>query len=424
MTACSGGSTASYAIVPGASSHNVATQNPRRPRIRPGSYAVIHAFSGGQDGASPHAGLTIDGRGNLYGTTEDGGLGYGTAFKMTPVGSGWIVSSLHEFTNNSDGAYPFSRVVAGTDGNLYGTNEDGGQYGGGVVYKLTIPVRVCTGASCPWTLTVLHPFNLGADGHSPLGDITFDAAGNMYGTASSGGAYQMGTVWELSRQGIFSVLYAFGTTGMQDGALPEAGVVLGSDGALYGTTDIGGAYGAGSVFKLTQSGSGWTETRLHDFQDGSDGGYPFAGLIFDASGNLYGSTLSSSSGGGGTIYKLAASQGGWTFSVLHSFSAGYGGPKNATLVMDPGGDLYGTTYGDGLNYLGSVFEVTPQGQYTDLYDFSNGDAGNYPLSTITFGTAGGESALFGTTSEGGSGGAGVVFEISSLSDRNRRSRHH
>ena len=135
-------------------------------------------------------------------------------------------------------------------------------------------------------------------------------------------------------------------------------------------------------------------------------------------------TQFTSSGGGGTIYKLTPSQGSWTFSVLHSFSAGYGGPKNAALVMDPSGDLYGTTYGDGLNYLGSVFEVTAQGQYTDLYDFSNGNDGNYPLTTITLGTAGGASALFGTTSEGGASGDGVVFEISSLSDLNRRSRRH
>lgn len=424
LSACSGASTSSNSLVPSASLPAAATQNaPRQdthaagqplPRRTFSVFSVIHAFSGGTDGANPSAGLTIDGAGNLYGTTSLGGSDRdGGVFRLKPLGSGWVLSSLHTFTGGADGASPMSRVIFGPDGALYGTNLGTGPEGG-VVYKLTVPANPCVAASCPWHLTVLHQFVPASDGGSPEGDVTFDSAGNLYGTADAGGPYNMGTVWEVTPSGTFSVLYTFGSSGMQDASGPWGGVDVGPDGNLYGTTTGGGAFGFGSVFKLTRSGSGWSESRIYDFQAGSQGEYPHSGIAFDASGNLYGSTESGGGSGGGTLFKLTPAQGGWTFSILQSLS-GRDGPDHATLTADSSGDLFGTTLLDGANSAGNVFILTAQGTYTDLHDFTGND-GSGPTSTITVTP----NHIYGTTSAGGSSGQGVVFEITSSAQRSRR----
>ena len=213
------------------------------------TFTVIHKFTG-SDGANPYAGLTIDRGGNLYGTTQYGGHlsstcpgGCGTIFRMAQRGSGWLLSDLYEFTAGPEG-YPQARVVFGPDGTLYGTASGFGGYGDngpGAVFNLRPPATVCKSVSCPWTETVLFQFVYGGTGFFPLGDLTFDAAGNIYGTTQYGGLTQ----------------YCSGG-------------------------------GCGVAYELTQSGGVWTESILHAFTSGADGAYPNSGVIFDQAGNLYG----------------------------------------------------------------------------------------------------------------------------------------
>ncbi len=388
------------------------------------TYNVIHNFTGGGDGADPRAGLTKDAAGNFYGTTRDGGrYGLGTVFKLALKGSNWILTPLYSFAGGDDGANPDARVVFGPDGNLYGTTNFGGggacsEHGGqgcGTVFKLTVPATACKSAICSWTETVIYRFMGGSDGEAPgYADLIFDPAGNLYGTTSFGGGGGMdcsgtncGTVYELTPSGggwTESIIYRFNP--LPDGYAPDSGVTLDSAGNLYGTTYYGGTYGPGVVYELSPSGSGWTEKLLHEFgRTGDDGGNPVAGLIFDASGNLYGATSGGGSGGGGTVFELTPSGGNWTFSVLS------GAGSVASLIMDAAGNLYGTTFTVGAYGYGSVFKLTPSGggwTYTDLYDFTGGNDGANPESTPVFDVSGN---LYGTTRSGGTYGNGVVFEI-------------
>lgn len=387
------------------------------------TYTVVHNFTGGQDGASPRAGLTPDAAGNLYGTTYSGGSGYGTAYELTHNGSGWSFNLLYSFGGGNDGAGPFARVNIGPNGGLYGTTRSGGggtgcnryDYDGcGTVFSLQPPPNAYPPAS--WTDTVLYRFSGGSDGaHPAAGDLIFDQAGSIYGDTYQGGSSGCGAVFKLTRSGSSwteGVLYAF--TGGIDGCFAHA-VTFDQLGNLYGTGWIGGTHSLGTVFELTPSGPPWTENTLYSFQGGTDGQVPVAGVIFDGSGNMYGSTSQAGQGGGGTVFELTPSGGGWTFSTLHGFS-GSNGPE-ATLVMDRGGSLYGTTNGDGLYGYGSAFKLTPSGggtwTYTSLHDFTGGSDGANPFSNLVFDASGN---LYGTASAGGtgsacSGGCGVVFEI-------------
>jgi uncharacterized repeat protein (TIGR03803 family) len=389
------------------------------------TFQVIHTFTGGGDGSTPTAGVTIDGAGNLYGTAFYGGTGYGTVYKLKHLGSGWALNPLYSFTDANDGAYPYARVVFGPSGVLYGTASGGGQYGGGVVFKLgpSPTATACKTALCPWTETVLYAFPGGADGSFPyFGDVIFDQADNMYGTAAGGG--RGGVAYELTPPGSWgteSVLHTF--TGDPDGLFPDHGVILDTAGNLYGTTYEGGASGAGSVYQLVPAMGGWTENILYSFEDGNDGGYPIANPIFGRSGiNLYGTATNAGMGGGGTVYELSPSGSGWTFNPLYSFTGsgggcstpGYSGPGPGpwgALAMDEAGSLYGTTCSDGAYGYGNVFELTPSHDgwtYTDLHDFTGGSDGGNPISNVSFDLSGN---LYGTASTGGSHGVGVVWEI-------------
>jgi len=382
------------------------------------TFKVIHSFTGlNGDGANPYAGLTMDKAGNFYGTTSlGGGTGNGTVFKAAKKGAGWIVTPLYTFQGPPDGASPEARVIFGPDGSLYGTTYFGGTCGQcGTVFSLKPFPTACVTALCGWQETVLYNFTGGSDGMNPaLGDLIFDQAGNLYGTTTGGGAYGYGTVFELVRsQGGWteSVLYSF--TGRSDGSQPFAGVIFDKAGNLYGTTAYGGDYTWGTVYELTPSGSGWTVNVLHAFQGGSDGANPFGGLIFDQSGNLYGSNWYAGQYEGGTVFKLTPSNGSWTYSVLYSFDGigPYGSVAN--LVMDGAGNLYGTTLNDGHGKYGegNVFEMTPSGgswTYTSLYDFTGLNDGAEPICNVTFDAKGN---LYGTTYYGGADGYGVVWEI-------------
>jgi uncharacterized repeat protein (TIGR03803 family) len=396
------------------------------------TYRVIYNFTGGQDGADPRAGLTIDRAGNLYGTaygTAYLGAGAGTVYQLKRNGSSWTFNSLYSFTGGSDGGNPLARVILGPYGALYGTTPFGGNpschdpLGCGTVFKLRPSPTACKTLPCPWTETVLHTFLGSDDGSTPgFGDLLFDQTGNIYGTTSGGGAYGGGTVYELTPSGggwTESVLYSFG--GGSDGNTPWGGVILDNAGNLYGTTGAGGLSNAGTVFQLVHS-MRWTENILRSFAYGSDGGdHPFAGLIIDQSGNLYGATQEGGSGSGGTVFELSPSGGGWTFSLLYSIRGGgiNCGPSGS-LVMDGAGNLYGTTVCDGRYGYGSVFKLTPSRPYwtyTSLHDFCAGGPpcsdGTGPISNVVFDANGN---LYGTAEAGGSGtacqgGCGIVWEI-------------
>jgi uncharacterized repeat protein (TIGR03803 family) len=409
----SGGATAALTIV-------IALTLAATPAAQAQTFTVIHNFTGGGDGANPYAGLTIDRGGSLYGTAANGGAGSGTVFRLAHKNSVWLFTPLYRFNGSpaGDGAGPAARVVFGPDGSLYGTTFDGGGAGCGgggcgTVFNLKPPVSACKTALCPWTETVLYRFTGGNDGAVPEhGDLVFDQARSLYGTTFAGGSSNVGTVYKLTPSNghwTESVLYSF--TGGLDASAPYPGVVFDAAGNLNGTTFYGG-FGKGTVFQLTPVGNGWSDKLLYGFQGGSDGGYPVGGLINDQSGNFYGTSSAGGPGGGGTVYELTLANGAWTYSLVYGFS-GPGGPLG-NLIMDKAGSLYGTTYADGGG-LGNVFKLTPSNggwTYTDLHDFAGSDGAN-PYGSLAFDTSGN---LFGTTSAGGTGsacagGCGVVFEI-------------
>jgi uncharacterized repeat protein (TIGR03803 family) len=391
------------------------------PSTQAQTFSVLHNFTGGGDGGVPVAGVTMDAAGNLYGTTYLGGAGYGTVYQLRRTAPNWLFNILVSF-DWTDGANSQARVVFGPEGFLYGTTQYGGRYGGGVIFKLGRPARPCITTLCPWTETVLYRFPGGLNGANPtLGDVIFDQAGNMYNTAGRycPGCYGVGIVYEQMPPGSWQTQTILHSFSVSDGQLPLGGVIFDSAGNLYGTTYGGGRSEFGTVYELTKAGSGWTESLLHTFTNGSDGTYPIAGLISDQSGNLYGAAANSRNGGG-TVFELTPSDGGWTFSVLHSFT--YTGDSNVCgpqgpLVMDAVGNLYGTTYCDGAYNLGNVFKLTHLGggwTYTSLHDFTGGSDGAKPVSNVILD---GSGNLYGTASGGGnpncdSGyGCGVVWEI-------------
>lgn len=381
-----------------------------------GTYAVLHNFTGEQDGANPTSGVTLDAGGSLYGTTFNGGIGFGAAYKLKSSVSGWLLNPLYSFAGGSDGANPTARLIFGPDGALYSTTLYDG-LGYGTVFKLQPPPRACATVFCPWMKTELYSFQGDPDGAFPeIAELIFDHAGNLYGTTYNGGLSigLGGTVYELTPSGngnwTESVLYRF--MGPPDGERADAGVILDSGGNLYGTTHDGGQYGYGIVYKLSPSNGNWTESVLYSFQNGSDGGNPYSGLILD-SGNLYGATSSDTSGGG-TVFELSPSGGGWTLTTLYSFvgspMGGFGCGPVGSIVMSAG-SIYGTTLCDGVFQYGNVFKLTPSNGswiYTDLHDFTGGSDGGSSYSNVEFD---GSGNLYGTTYSGGSHGDGVVWQI-------------
>ena len=316
---------------------------------------VLYSFTGGADGANPSAGggVIFDKAGNLYDTTAGGGAdGVGVVFKLTPKPDGvWTETVLHTFTG-ADGAYPNAGLVLDTAGNLYGTTNVGG-VGEGVVFKLE------PNLDGTWTESVLYDFwgGTGGPGDFPLAGLTLDAAGNLYGTTHMGGGpYNDGAIFELTRSTdgtwAYSVLHGFDGA---DGLVPyQAGLILDAAGNLYGTTALGG--GAGVAFELTPNPDGtWTEAVLHSFTGGADGAFPIASLVFDASGNLYGTTGGGGAYNDGVVFKLTPTSSGWRETVMHAF-AGYGKSPQADVIIDAAGTLYGTVPSGTANN-GFVFEI-------------------------------------------------------------------
>ncbi len=383
-------------------------------QVQAQTYTILHNFTGYGDGGDPWAPLTLDAAGNFYGTTQLGGsAGYGVVFKLTHQGAGWLMSTLYTFHGGEDGAYPLGGITIGPDGSLYGTTNAGGLpncFGGcGTVFRLRPPATACRAVFCSWSETVLYRFTGGSDGESPYMErLTFDAAGNLYGTASGGGLGRQGVVFELVPHNggwTENVLYAFSGNG--DGTGPTSSVVFDSAGNLYGTcADSSG--GGGIVYELSPSPSGWTENILHHFrQNPNDGFGAVGGVVLDAQGNLYGTTMEGGLYQAGTVYELTPANGSWTFTLLYSFPASNGGPTDAPL-LDAEGNLYATSSSSGGN--GLVFELSPYNggwNYNTLHIFDYSD-GYLPYAGVIFDRQGN---LYGTTSEGGSDFAGVIFEI-------------
>ena len=369
-------------------------------------------------GGDPQAGLIVDAKGNLYGTTAFGGArAGGSVFELTPAKGGtWSVKPLHLFlTGIHDGQRPQGGVTFDAAGNLYGTTYWGGTSNIGTVFEL-LPQPNGT-----WKEKQLYSFrNSTSDGNGPQAGVIFDAAGNLYGTTWIGGAFNLGTVFELMPQAgggwKEKLLHSFGNGG-PDGYTPLAGLTIDSAGNLYGTTANGGTYGAGTVFELTRTPQGpWTEKVLYGFNRSGDGNFPYGALIFDVAGNLYGTTTQGGAYGWGTAFELSPSVSGqWTETILYNFNNDNvtGTTPYSKLIFDPKGNLYGTAEGGGAFNYGVAFELMPAtgGDWTEtvLYNFGGlaGD-GAVPLGSLVFGVGG---RLYGTTDEGGTTGYGTVFEL-------------
>jgi uncharacterized repeat protein (TIGR03803 family) len=314
-----------------------------------GKYDVLYNFTGRRgDGQSPFIGtLTRDHAGNLYGTTINGGIysqfcipGCGTVYKVDSRGKETI---LHIFTGTGgDGSQPYGGVILDSTGNIYGATTGGGTSGGGIVFKLDSHGKE----------TILYNFTGGSDGSAPIGTLVSDNNGNFYGTAGTGGADGYGTVFKIDTTGKYTLLYTF--TGAGDGGFSESPLVLDPAGNLYGTTDLGGTSGFGNVFKLDTKG---TETALYSFTGGADGGTPsYAGLVRDAAGNLYGAASSGGTASGfGVVFKIDTTG---KETVLHRFKGSDGRIPDGSVTLDSHGSLYGTTTLGGAYNGGVVYKIS------------------------------------------------------------------
>ena len=338
---------------------------------------------------SPYGGLIADGNGKLYGTTPCGGThDKGTVFELP--GDSSTISTKVSF-NGSNGALPYGGLIADADGNLYGTTYAGGAFGLGTVFKL---------AKGSNTITTLASFN-GRNGANPWGSLIADASGNFYGTTITGGAHSHGTVFELAKDSFtITTLASFNNN---NGAYPEGCLITDGGGNLYGTAQCGGLCASGTVFRLAKGSD--TITTLASF-NGRNGAYPVAGLIADASGNLYGTTGYGGAGNAGTVFKLMKDSG--TITTMANFNGRKGAYPYGRLIVDASGNLYGTTRGGGARDCGTVFKLAKDsGKVTTLASF-NSINGAYPYGGLIADASGN---LYGITVNGGVGGYGTIFKI-------------
>jgi uncharacterized repeat protein (TIGR03803 family) len=322
---------------------------------------VLYSFTGGADGGEPYKGVSIDGQGNLYGTAVTGGSGSceggcGVAYKLTNSGGTWTQTVIHAFTGGDDGSGPGARVTIDRSGNVYGMAPTGGAYGLGTIYQIHPH-----GGS--WRFQVIHSFTGGADGSSGSAGRMFLSQRRLYGAATTGGNYGSGVVFELTPTAVgewdFRTLYSF--RGQPDGSFPYGALLRAPSGKLYGTTYYGGENGIGAVYELSPRQTGeWNERVIYSFQNGSDGNSPISNLVRDAAGNLYGTT-SEGGLGSGTIFKLSPIGGGqWTESVVHAFEGSPDGSSSYNgMVVDPFGNFFGATVHGGTADDGCVYQFTP-----------------------------------------------------------------
>ncbi len=383
-----------------------------------GAFDVLYSFTGDPDAEYPSTDLVIDGEGNLYGMSVLGGdFGSGTVFRLSPSADGWIETVLYSFTSVADGGQPYGGVTLDDEGNLYGTAVVGGtggtcvEAGCGVVWKLSH-----SGES--WSQEVIYNFTGGDDGYGPGGPVVFDSLGNLYGMTPTGGEFGLGVIYQLSPDGkgewTQTVLHAF--TGGEDGGSGSAGRLLIDEGGnILGVATTGGAHKAGTIFRLSPGPRGtWTLKTLYSFEGEPDGVFPYGGLARDKFGNLYGTTYYGGEHGDGTVYKLAYNNGRWHQSVLYSFTGGADGAYPiGGLVFDSAGNLYGTTSEDGAAgcNCGTIFRVstptgTGQATVSVVHQF-HGPDGAYAYTGLARDAAGN---FYGTTVIGGTDDDGVIYK--------------
>jgi len=362
---------------------------------------TLYSFAGyPNDGANPYAGLVHGSDGNFYGTTVAGGTnGDGTVFRISPGGSYTNLYSFAGYPNDGNG--PSAGLVQGSDSNFYGTTFYGGASGYGTVF------RISPGGS----YTNLYSFaGYPNDGANPVAGLVHGSDGSFYGTTESGGTNDYGTVFRISPGGSYTNLYSFAGS-PNDGESPSAGLVLGSDGNFYGTAFYGGTSGYGTVFRISPGGS---HTNLYSFTGApSDGALPLATLVQGSDGNFYGTTYQ----GGtnfcdcGTVFRISPSG---SYRNLYSFAdVPDGSLPYAGLAQGSDGNFYGTTlYGGGTSDYGTVFRISPGGSYTNLYSFgsspADGEDGANPRDELVQGSDGN---FYGTTYQGGTYKYGTVFKL-------------
>ena len=381
-------------------------------------FKVLHSFASGSDGAYPIAPPVFDRLGNLYGTTEQGGsgtgcnIGCGTVYELVPHGTQWSERVLSSFSTTG-GFNPFGALIVASNGDLYGVDSIGGDpsCSCGDIYQLA---RV----SGVWTRTTIHTFlsnrNGNSDGGYPGEGLLIDSAGSLYGVAAQGGTYGYGVVFKFAPNGdgtwTESIIYNF--TNSRDGYAPYAPLVMDAAGNLYGTAQIGGIYGAGTVFKLALSNGTWTESTLFAFTGGDGGGNPNFGVVLDHAGNLYGAADTGGGNFAGVIFKLTPTTGYWNYVLVHTFSGGSdGGSPSSTVTIDANGNLYGTTLYGGLYQYGTVYKISNvngKWQETVLHSFTGGNDGWQPYGGAVVDSSGN---VYGAATQGGRYGFGVTFEI-------------
>ena len=361
------------------------------------TYRNIHEFLGTGDGAIPNGNVTFDSSGNMYGTSSGVFTSYGTVWKINTSGKFFL---LHVFDSDTDGYGPVGNVTLDAMGNLYGTDYgDGRNFSNGNVWKI----------DTSGNYTPIYTFSGGDDGAQPDGSVLFDSAGNMYGTTSTGGMYGFGTVWMISASGNFSPIHAF--SGGADGGYPTGSLTFDASGDLVGTASAyglltDGSQGAGTIWKIDASGF----HVLHTFTFGPDGAFPYGGVAFDAVGNMVGTASNGGLAGPssfGTVWKINPAG---VFSVVHTFTDGVdGGEPDGPVSFDASGNMYGTSSIVGpFGESGTIWKISPGGSFKTIYT-GDYNSGFDPSGGVTFDSLGN---LYGTFSAGGPADYGTIWQIS------------
>jgi uncharacterized repeat protein (TIGR03803 family) len=368
---------------------------------------IFHSFGDGSvanDGLYPVAALIQGTDGNLYGTTQEGGSSaFGTVFKITLTGDLTILHSFRDGSVANDGLSPTADLMQGPDGNFYGTTSGGGSTNSGTVFAMT-PAG---------TVTILHKFldgSVNKDGWNPRAGLVMGSDGDLYGTASNGGVSNNGIAFKITTLGQLTILHWFGDGSVpNDAVFPESDLILGSDGNFYGT---GGSVATnGAVFKMTPAGG---ITILHSFGDGSvlnDGASPVGGLVEGADGNFYGTTFEGGfNDDNGTLFKVSAAG---NYALLYLFGNqdlhSDGNPEGG-LIIGPDGNFYGTTSLGGVS-VGSIFQMTSGGRVTNLHSFGDQSVPNDGLQPVARLVQAKDGNLYGTTWFGGTASRGTVFKV-------------
>ncbi|MBV9961352.1 MAG: T9SS type A sorting domain-containing protein [Parafilimonas sp.] len=342
-----------------------------------------------QDGAYPDGELVKGNDGYLYGLTSAGGANsYGTIFKISASGSNFSVIKHLNFA--TDGANPHGHLTLASDGNFYGITYSGGTNGGGTIFKLTADGK----------FSVIYSLNKATEGGNSYSSLTVGADGNLYGTTYGGGTNSNGTIFKITTGGKFTVVRQL--NGATDGSYPQSDLLLASDGSLYGTCSSGGQFGSGTIFKISTG----VYSVVKNFSPSTDGGAPYGGLMQNTDGNFYGITRIGGTKGGGTIYKLTT---GGAYSVIHPLDyTNEGNTSSSVLARGNDGSLYAmTSLGGAFNY-GIIFKTTTGGDFTLMNTFNGATLGNAPYSSFVIGK---DNAYYCTMSAGGAYGFGSIVKI-------------